>query len=65
VHAASDCAASYVQGDEESTVWQAGPMGSDRYTSESRSQSANTRATLMKCPDVSPLHHRPCSGKAN
>ena len=43
-------------------MWQAGPMGSDRYTSESRSQSANTRATLMKCPDVSPLHHRPCSG---
>lgn len=42
------------------TVWQAGPMGSDRYTSESRSQSANMRTTFMKCPDVSPLHHRPC-----
>lgn len=36
-------------------------MGSDRYTNESRSQSANMRATLMKCPDVSPLHHRSCS----
>lgn len=43
------------------TVWQAGPTGSDRYSRESRSQSANMRTTLMKCPDVSPLHHRPCS----
>lgn len=40
-------------------MWQAGPIGSPRYTRESRSQSTCTAATAMKCPDVSPLHHRP------